>query len=239
MNCIHHLAMIMDGNGRWATNQNWSRTKGHIAGARNAFEIIRYVSQTDISTLSLFAFSKENWRRPQIEVSALMHLLARSLADKISFFMEYDIQIRVIGDREGLLQQVIQSIDQAEQITSRNQGLKLLIAVNYSGQHDICQAIKHLAREKGDLSLTKEQDIESALFTGAFENPDLIIRTGGDNRLSNFFLWQAAYAEIHFEEKLWPDFKCDDLDRHFQKFYKTERRFGKTSAQVRSSIAGA
>lgn len=232
MNSIKHLAIIMDGNGRWATNQKLSRTRGHIAGARCAFEIIRDVSQTDISTLSLFAFSKENWKRPEIEVSVLMRLLARSLEDKIPFFMEYGIKIKVIGDRQGLPQPVIKSIDLAEKITFANKGLKLIIAVNYSGQHDICQAVKHMAREKLDLSSITEQDLEKSLLTGAFVNPDLIIRTGGENRISNFFLWQAAYAEIHFEEKFWPDFKSDDLDRHFRKFYKTERRFGKTSAQL-------
>jgi undecaprenyl diphosphate synthase len=232
MNRINHLAIIMDGNGRWATNQNLSRTRGHIAGARSAFEIIHYVSQTDISTLSLFAFSKENWGRPKIEVSVLMRLLARSLEEKIPFFMEVGIKVQIIGDRDGLPLPVIKSIDQAEEITSGNQGLKLLIAVNYSGQHDICQAIKRMAREQIDLSQIKVQDIENTLLTGAFANPDLIIRTGGESRLSNFFLWQAAYAEIHFEEKFWPDFKSDDLDRHFMKFSKTERRFGRTSGQV-------
>lgn len=232
MNCINHLAIIMDGNGRWATNKGLSRARGHIAGARNAFDIIRHVSDLRISTLSLFAFSKENWSRPEIEVNMLMRLLARSLEDKIPFFTKFGIRLRVIGDRDGLSQSVTKSIHQAEECTARNQGLNLLIAVSYSGQYDICQAIRRLGRENSDLSQLDVQDLQRSLLTGDVANPDLIIRTGGENRLSNFFLWQAAYSEIHFEEKYWPDFKSDDLDRHLEKFLKTERRFGRTSAQV-------
>lgn len=230
MSHISHLSIIMDGNGRWANERGLARSQGHLAGVRTAFEIIKYVSQKNIDTLSLFAFSKENWKRPRIEVNALMGLATRFLNEKLNFFSEFGIKVKVIGDRNGLPESVIRSIDRVEAVTSHHKKLNLLIALNYSGQYDIMQAIKKLNRlEQESLSPAL---FENLLLTKDFSAPDLILRTGGENRLSNFFLWQASYAEIHFEEKHWPDFTSEDLDRHLEKYFQTERRFGKTSAQM-------
>ncbi|MDZ4084127.1 MAG: polyprenyl diphosphate synthase [Bdellovibrionales bacterium] len=233
MNTLRHLAIIMDGNGRWATGRNRPRSFGHVTGANVASDIIRYSSQIGIPTLSLFAFSKENWRRPASEVNMLMRLLAKSLTDQLPLFRIHKIRLNVIGDRDQIPRIVSEEINRVELATLDHCGMKLVVAVNYSGQFDIIQAVRRLSQEKESLADITFQDIQSALLTGASENPDLIIRTGGDTRLSNFYLWQAANSEIHFEEKLWPDFTRSDLDRHLCQFAITERRFGRTGAQLK------
>ena len=180
-----------------------------------------------------FAFSKENWRRPASEVNMLMRLLAKSLTDQLPLFRIHKIRLNVIGDRDQIPRIVSEEINRVELATLDHCGMKLVVAVNYSGQFDIIQAVRRLSQEKESLADVTFQDIQSALLTGASENPDLIIRTGGDTRLSNFYLWQAANSEIHFEEKLWPDFTCNDLDRHLCQFAITERRFGRIGPQLK------
>lgn len=233
MNTLRHLAIIMDGNGRWATGRNRPRSFGHVNGANVASDIIRYSAQIGIPTLSLFAFSKDNWRRPASEVNMLMRLLAKSLTNQLPLFRIHKIRLNVIGDRDQIPRIVSDEINRVELATLDHCGMKLVVAVNYSGQFDIIQAVRRLSQEKESLADITFQDMQNALLTGTSENPDLIIRTGGDTRLSNFYLWQAANSEIHFEEKLWPDFTCSDLDRHLCQFAITERRFGRTGAQLK------
>lgn len=233
MNKLRHLAIIMDGNGRWATGRNQPRSFGHVSGAKAAFDIIAYSAQIGIPVLSLFAFSKDNWRRPAAEVNMLMRILAKSLNDRLPLFQSLGIRLKVIGDRDQIPRHVRNEIERAEIATSEQCGMELLVAINYSGQFDIVQAVRRLAKENASLASVTNETLQNALLTGDAPNPDLIIRTGGDTRLSNFFLWQAANSEIHFEDKLWPDFQCDDLNRHLVRFATTERRFGKTGAQLK------
>lgn len=232
MNQLKHVSIIMDGNGRWAHARGLRRVRGHMEGARTTLEIIRYASQVRLNTLSLFAFSKENWQRPWSEVNALMRLFTKVLSDHVRTFDDLDIRLTVIGDRRGLSKSLIEKIYEIERETSKNAGLNLVIALNYSGQYDVCQAVERMAKEERALLNIEPRRLESFLLTASMPNPDLVIRTGGESRLSNFYLWQCAYAEIHFEEKLWPDFHSADLAKHIEKFVNTERRFGKTSAQV-------
>lgn len=226
MNSMKHLSIIMDGNGRWAKRQGLNRSRGHFAGARIAFELIKDISSRNISTLSLFTFSKENWTRPTNEVNTLMRLLAKSLDDKTDFFRDLGIKLTVIGDRNGLPQMTIDSIARAEAATDGGTKMKLILAVNYSGQYDICQAIDRRNQEMQGRKPTTPEDLQKYLLTAGLPNPDLIIRTGGESRLSNFYLWQSAYSEIHFNDKFWPDFSASDLDDHLGTFFKSERRFG-------------
>jgi undecaprenyl diphosphate synthase len=233
MNTLRHLAIIMDGNGRWATNRNLPRGRGHHKGADVVFDIIRHSARIGIPTLSLFAFSKDNWHRPVAEVNLLMKIISKSLRENLATFREHGIRLRVIGDFDELSQSIREDIITTELATARLNGMELIIAFNYSGQFDILQAVRRLSKENISLSDISYQDLQNALLTGTAENPDLIIRTGGETRLSNFYLWQSACSEIHFEEKLWPNFTCDDLDRHVACYMNTERRFGRTSAQLK------
>jgi len=213
----------MDGNGRWATAQGLSRSRGHIAGARRAFELIEYLSRSEIETLSLFAFSCENWQRPPSEVQLLMRLLAYALEERARDLAGWGVRLRVIGAREGLPAAVVAAIARVEAMTCRGSALELVLAVNYSGQWDICQAV-----QRGGPT---PEAIARNLSCG---NPDLIIRTGGETRLSNFFLWQAAYAELHFSDLFWPEFTAADLEHHLVKYRATDRRYGRVACQTRS-----
>lgn len=233
MNTLRHLAIIMDGNGRWATNRNLPRAKGHLNGAEVVFDIVRHSALIGIPTLSLFAFSKDNWHRPVAEVNLLMKIISRSLREHLATFRENGIRLKVIGDIDELSPSIRKDISKVELATAHLCGMELIIAFNYSGQFDILQAVRRLSKENICLADIGYQDLQNALLTGAVENPDLIIRTGGETRLSNFYLWQSACSEIHFEKKLWPDFTCDDLDQHVASYMKTERRFGRTSAQLK------
>lgn len=228
MKDLKHLSIIMDGNGRWAQNQGMSRSRGHIAGARNVLKIIKDIRQRGIQTVSLFAFSTENWQRPQNEVNLLMRLLTHSLKKQISFFNQLEINVKIIGDRSNLNSELISAIDEVEFQTTENNKLNLILAINYSGKYDICQAIKRI--DPRDLHNLTTEKISSYLLTADYPMPDLIIRTGDENRISNFFLWQAAYAEIHFQSKYWPNFDAADLEQHICDYKNKQRRFGKISA---------
>ena len=220
----------MDGNGRWAQSKGMNRAYGHERGAQKAFEIIDTVSQTAIRTLSLFVFSTENWQRAELEVRLLMQLVARAIAERKEFLEERQIRVHILGDRTGLPADTKAAVSLAEASTRDHTGLRLCIALNYSGQQDICQAANQLLRS--GIHHFEPTLLERNLQTAPFGPPDLIIRTGGESRLSNFFLWQAAYAEIHFQKKLWPDFQIEDLQGHLSTFTTTERRFGLTSRQM-------
>ena len=235
-----HVAVIMDGNGRWAQSRRHNRFWGHIRGAKAAKNIIEHAAQNNLECLSLFAFSKENWARPAQEVNLLMKLLVKQLYKETKTLMENNIRFYCIGEKEILPQAVQVAINKTEMATRANTGKKLIFAISYSGQTDLINATKKVA-EKVKTGELQPQDINneviaSHLMTADFPNPDLIIRTSGEERISNFYLWQAAYSELYFTNTLWPDFTPDDFDQALSSFSNKERRFGQTSEQIVKTI---
>lgn len=231
-----HVAIIMDGNGRWAKKRFLPRTAGHQAGVKAVRNAVEYCVENRIKVLTLFAFSSENWRRPQQEVSVLMNLFLSTLEREIVKLDEQDVRVRVIGDRSALSMDLQNKIDEAEQTTRANAGLNLVIAANYGGRWDICQAISAVSEklEKGDLpadSISAEM-IESHLSLADLPEPDLFIRTGGEQRISNFLLWQLAYTELYFTPTLWPDFDKQRFETAIKDFAGRQRRFGYTGEQI-------
>lgn len=231
-----HVAIIMDGNGRWAKRKFLPRLAGHKAGIEAVRQTIKHCIEKKIEVVTLFAFSSENWRRPQEEVSYLMQLFISALKDEANKLHEQNIQLRVIGDRSRFDEALRQQIAAVENLTVNNTGLKLLLATNYGGQWDITQAVQRIVNdiEKGILSneLVTETLIQQYLSFSDLPDPDLFIRTSGELRISNFILWQLAYTELYFTDILWPDFNADELDKAFSFFAKRERRFGLTSEQL-------
>ena len=230
-----HIAIIMDGNGRWAKKKHLPRLAGHKAGIEAVRQTIKRCVEKKIAVLTLFAFSSENWRRPQEEVSYLMQLFITALKNEADKLHEQNIQLRVIGDRTRFDEKLRHQIAAVEQLTVNNTGLKLLLATNYGGQWDIMQAMRRIAVdiEKGTLQSTSitDQLISSYLSFADLPDPDLFIRTSGELRISNFILWQLAYTELYFTDILWPDFNADELDKALAFFAERERRFGCTSEQ--------
>jgi undecaprenyl diphosphate synthase len=221
-NLPRHIAIIMDGNGRWAKQRNLPRLAGHKAGGQAAREIIKTCSQKNIEVLTLFAFGVENWKRPQDEVDNLMRLLFEILQKHTADLHKYNIQLRIIGDRTKLNKKLQNKLLSAEQETAQNTGLKLNAAINYSGRWDILQAVKKV---KSDIPITQEY-FQSLLSLHDLPEPDLFIRTSGEQRLSNFLLWQLAYTELYFTDVFWPDFHEQELAKALQAYAKRERRFG-------------
>lgn len=225
---LKHISIIMDGNGRWAQQKSMPRAYGHRAGVKVITKIVRACSLRQISELTLFAFSSENWKRPNYEVDFLMSLFKKSIDEYISELDGNNIKIRFIGNYEGFSKTLIKRIDNAEKLTRANTGMTLNLAVNYGGRWDLLNAFKKLAEEnnyKVDINSLTEENIEKYLST--YSNcPDLLIRTGGEYRLSNFLLWQHAYTELYFTECLWPDFDISDLDKAIKWFQERERTFG-------------
>lgn len=230
-----HIAIIMDGNGRWAKRRLLPRVAGHRKGVEALRGVIRACAERGVSHLTVFAFSSENWRRPQEEVSLLMELFMRALENEVARLHENGICFRVIGDLSGFSERIQALIRDAEALTRDNTRLTFTVAANYGGRWDIVQAMKKLMA-----SGVKPEDVtEDALrhhlsMTGAPE-PDLFIRTGGEQRVSNFLLWQLAYTELYFTDALWPDFDAEALEAALSSYRTRERRFGRTSEQVRSS----
>lgn len=221
-----HVAIILDGNGRWATARGQERTAGHEAGADNIVRIARYAQEKGISVLSLYVFSTENWKRSQQEVSALMRLLARFFKVYIDEFMQRHVQLRVMGDIRRLPFATRQSVKMGIEKTAENDGVVLNIGLNYGGRDEIARAARR-AMEDGISSEAMTSDVlERYLDTAGLPPVDLLIRTGGEKRLSNFMLWQLAYTEFYFTDTLWPDFKPADLDRAIEWFGQRNRRFG-------------
>ena len=225
-----HVAIVMDGNGRWASKRFLPRLAGHKQGVDTLKRIVRACPSRNISTLTVFAFSSENWNRPAEEVSGLMDLLATALAREVSQLKKEGVRLRFVGSRSGLSDRVKAGLAEAELNTASNTGLELNICFNYGGRWDIVQAASGLA-ERGE-SIT-EQTLAAALALSPSADPDLFIRTGGEYRISNFLLWQSAYSEFFFSPALWPDFTEQDLDAAITEYSARERRFGKTSEQVR------
>ncbi len=231
-----HIAIIMDGNGRWAKKRFLPRIAGHRAGVDATRQIVKNCAKRNIKVLSLFAFSSENWRRPAQEVSYLMELFLTSLEREVSMLHENNIQLRFIGDRSRFSEKLSKKITEVEKTTSANTGMVLIIAADYGGQWDICQAVNKLTRavELGQLSssdITPEK-IQSQLSFADLPDPDLFIRTSGELRISNFMLWQLAYSELYFTSVLWPDFDENELENALAQYVNRERRFGCSSEEI-------
>lgn len=235
-NLPHHIAVIMDGNGRWAKRRFMPRFAGHRAGADAVRLIIKNCALKQIPVLSLFAFSSENWRRPAQEVNYLMDLFLSGLEKEVPAMHENNIQLRFIGDRVRFSEKLRNKILEVEKLTAQNTGMKLVIAVDYGGQWDICQAARRLAQEveAGLLSSSEitPEKINSKLSFADLPHPDLFIRTSGEQRISNFMLWQLAYSELYFTQTLWPDFDTAELEKALAHYTSRERRFGYSSEQL-------
>lgn len=226
----HHIAIIMDGNGRWAKAHGLPRAVGHKKGADAVRDTVEGCLARDVKILTLYAFSSENWSRPDDEVSDLMGLLRLYIKKEVSSLDKQGVRLRFIGQRERLAADIIKQIDQAEDRTKKNDKLLLVIALNYGGQAEITDAAKKLAERVASGAMKvddiTEEVLSSLLYTAEWENPDLIIRTSGEQRLSNFMLWQAAYSEFLFMDLLWPDFNKKSLDEAIEAYHQRERRFG-------------
>lgn len=231
-----HVGIIMDGNGRWAQKRFMPRAIGHQAGVKAVREIVECCIRRHIEVLTLFAFSSENWRRPEEEVSLLMSLFLATLQKEVKELNENNIRLLFIGDRTAFSHKLQQIMNDAEKLSAANSRLTVVIAVNYGGRWDLCQAFRAVAEKlsAGQLSIAdiSESLISSHLATAGLPEPDLFIRTGGEQRISNFLLWQLAYTEMYFTPTLWPDFDSKCFDDAIQSFKNRQRRFGHTGEQI-------
>ncbi|MCE1171131.1 polyprenyl diphosphate synthase [Azovibrio restrictus] len=235
-----HVAIIMDGNGRWAKKRFLPRVAGHVKGVESVREIVRACIEQGVEYLTLFAFSSENWRRPAEEVSLLMQLFVTALQQEVEKLNRNGVRLRVIGDLSRFDTRLQELIRNAEAATAGNTRLHLTIAANYGGRWDILQAVNRLAAVAPDKAGSwTEADLEPYLSTHFAPEPDLFIRTGGEERISNFLLWQLAYAELHFTETLWPEFDAEALAAAIASYQRRERRFGRTSEQLTAQEPGA
>ena len=228
-----HIGIIMDGNGRWAKKRGMPRQMGHVTGAKVFRKIAKYCEKRGVRYLTVYAFSTENWKRPQVEVDAIMDLLREYLRESLADFQSENIRTRFIGDRSMLAEDIVALIEEAEAVTAEKTGMTLNIALNYGGRAEVVQAVKRLAQsvKDGELAIDQidEQAISDALYTAGQPDPDLILRPSGEYRTSNFLLWQSAYAEYVFmDDILWPDFAEQDLDRAIEIYAHRNRRFGGT-----------
>ena len=223
MNPIKHVAIIMDGNGRWGTKYKNSRNAGHRAGLNTIEEIIKTSIENKIKYLTLYTFSTENWKRPKKEIDFLFNLLQNFLVKKTNILIQNDIKLKIIGDKKLFTNRLKNTLDKSEELTKKNNKLQINLALNYGSKNEIVNAIKILNRKK---IIINEQNIQEKLYTSCIPDPDILIRTGNTNRLSNFLLWQLAYTEIFFEKKLWPDFKKNDYKKILRKFKSLKRNFG-------------
>jgi undecaprenyl diphosphate synthase len=233
-----HIAIIMDGNGRWAQARGLPRAMGHKQGAEAVERVVRAAAERGVKFLTLFAFSTENWNRPEEEVSGLMGLLKMYLHGKTAEMHKNNVRLNVIGDRSRLSEDILSLVENAEKLTQGNTGITVNMAVSYSGRWDIAQAVRKiaLAVERGDLTPDRisEEAVSAYLSTAGMPDPDLVIRTSGEQRISNFLLWQGAYSEYHFTDTYWPDFDAVHLDTALDAYRKRERRFGNIRIQQNS-----
>ena len=225
-----HVAIIMDGNGRWAKQHGKERYEGHIAGVESVRRVLRAAVTTGVKYLTLYAFSTENWGRPVAEVDAIMELFCKSVVGEAPELVKQGIKVQIIGERDRFSERVLEMIDKIESTTLSGDKLTLVLAFNYSARREIMLATKAIAERvaKGELRTEEisEQTISEHLMTRSIPDPDLIVRTSGECRLSNFLLWQASYAEFYFPETLWPDFDEKEFERALEAFAKRERRYG-------------
>lgn len=226
MKIPHHVAIIMDGNGRWAKARGYARTKGHQEGMNRVIDIVRYASDRGVEVLSLYAFSTENWKRPATEVGFLMDLLVIYLTRELKKLHENNVRLHILGDVLALPEKQQSAIKNALDLTKGNTGMQLNIALNYGGRDEILRAIHKLADKETDMLTLSEEELMNALDTGKDGNVDLLIRPGGEKRLSNFLLLQNAYAEIVFSDVLWPDFCEEEFELALIEYNKRDRRYG-------------
>lgn len=230
LNVPKHVAIILDGNGRWAKKKNMPRNYGHVQGAKVVEQIIEDGYNMGIEYITVYAFSTENWKRSMEEVEALMKLLQKYLIDCIERSTKNNMQVRVIGDKSGLDPKIVEKINELEEVTKTATGLKFTIAINYGGRDEIRRAVVRIAKEAAEKRLDPEQitedTISAHLDTAGLPDPDLLIRTSGEERLSNFLPWQLAYTEFYFTDVLWPDFDKEDLLTAIRYYNGRERRFG-------------
>ncbi len=219
---LRHVAFIMDGNGRWAKKQGKPREYGHKFGAEVFKKVAQYCAEIGIEHITVYAFSTENWKRPQVEVNAIMTLFSDYISDAKAHFTEHDLRVIFLGDRLALPQRLRESMQQLEQATGGGR-VTLNIAFNYGARDELLHAFECLRGKDRPIS---PADVDAALYTAQSPDPDLIVRTGGEMRLSNFLLWQAAYAELYFTDTLWPDFTEADVDKAIAEFYSRKRRWG-------------
>ena len=233
-----HIAVIMDGNGRWAKMQGKLRTFGHESGVKAVRETVEASAELGISYLTMYAFSTENWNRPKYEINALMTLLVSTISKETKTLMDNNIRLESIGDTDALPSKCRRELEEAKQKTAGNTRMTLVLALSYSARWEITQAMKQLAHQvkQGTIQpeAIDEKTIASHLTTAGMPDPELLIRTSGEHRISNFLLWQISYAELYFTDKLWPDFRKEDLYDAIVSFQNRERRFGKTSEQLKS-----
>ena len=238
-NIPNHIAIIMDGNGRWAKKRSLPRIAGHKEGVESVRDIVEVCGQLGVNYLTLYAFSTENWKRPKQEVSLLMRLLMRALRDETDKLHEKNVRVHTIGDIAALPQEVQDELLDAIEKTKHNTGLNLLLALSYSGRWDLINAVKQIASEvkKGNLKIEhiNDQIVSQHLSTKDIPEPDLLVRTSGELRISNFLLWQLAYSEIYISEVLWPDFRRGELYKAISDYQKRERRFGMVSEQLKQA----
>ena len=234
---LRHLAIIMDGNGRWAKARHHSRIFGHVRGAKVARQVIEKCAMEKLEYLTLYAFSTENWQRPPLEVRFLMNLLRKQLARERGTLLRNNVRFRVIGQLERVPEAVRETIEEIVVATQDNSGMTLTIALSYGGRQELAEMARELCAQvvRGQIipEQIDEDAVAKALPSSFLPDPDLILRTSGEARISNFFLWQAAYSEIEFEPKPWPEFTLEDLERILGRFCSRERRFGRVSEQLR------
>jgi len=236
-----HVAIIMDGNGRWATRRLLPRTAGHAKGVKSVRRVVEACGRRGVRYLTLFAFSSENWRRPAEEVSLLMRLFVQALEREVDKLNEQGVRLRVIGDLSRFEPRLRALIMDAQERTAQNDKLHLTVAANYGGRWDVLQATRAMLLDQPDLASRPDQideaNLSQYLSMSWAPEPDLFIRTGGEQRISNFLVWQLAYTELYFTDLYWPDFDADHLDEAFEWYRARERRFGRTSAQLNTNSA--
>ena len=235
-----HIAVIMDGNGRWAKEKGKNRIFGHSNGVQSVREISEASAELGIKYLTLYAFSTENWNRPKLEVTALMELLVQTIRKETKTLMDNNIRLKAIGNLNTLPSRCYKELMESIEITKNNSAMDLILALSYSGRDEILQAFKKLSEEVSlnniKMEDLKEEHIQHHLFTSQFPDPELLIRTSGEHRISNFLLWQMAYTEFYFTEKYWPEFRKENLYEAILDYQKRERRFGKTSEQISTPL---
>jgi undecaprenyl diphosphate synthase len=235
-----HIAIIMDGNGRWAREKGQDRLYGHFHGVESVRDIVEACAELGIGYLTLYAFSTENWERPDYEVNGLMELLADTIRKEVESLNRNNIRLHVIGDMEMLPDYARKGLNEALEITAKNDGLKLIMALSYSSRWELTQAVRHIAADvksdRLDPEEISQETLHQYLCTNAFPDPELMIRTSGEYRISNFLLYQLAYTELYFTPVRWPDFRKEDLYQAIIEYQSRERRFGKTGEQLKPEI---
>ena len=226
MNTLSHIAIIMDGNGRWAAKKKKSRKFGHLYGAKNIEKIAKFCIKKNISYLTLFAFSSDNWARPKLEISNLFFLFEEFFKKNLNRLLESNLKIKFIGENKNLPSKIKKIKTRVENLSKNNNGLNLIIALNYSSKNELINCFKKILKNKKKIKQINIDNINKNLYTNEIPDPDILIRTGGHKRLSNFLLWQISYTELFFIKKLWPDFNANDLNLIISKFSDIKRNFG-------------